>query len=252
MSVRRNCGTLVAAMAVALNVSGCKQSSLREPVDTAASSYQRGPDKPQEFDFATGCTDVAACKKLLHGLPRGFGVVRNRSTATPGDSTPVLVLAYDGARHVNPKNPPKQPTLLVHIVNEGTVTASLWDLKPSTEAEYDVTVQDEGGSPKWTLWEITTAGAKATYKGDYIDCGHTTHWDISIADWASCATSPGGSAASSTPMTASGTARSAMFGGVATTFAKYLAMFQASDDPAWVSCSAGCCTIDNGASRKEQ
>lgn len=249
MNLRQNIGASIVTAVVAMSMIACKQSVERpSEIGASSSTFRHGPDKPQEFDFAKSCTDIAACKKMLHGLPRGFGTVRNLPTATIGESTAVLIVAYDGSRHLSPKNPPKQPTLLAHIENLGTASSTVWSLQPVKDAEYDITLQDDAGAAKWTLWEITTAGRTATYHGTYKDCGHKNQWTVSLADWANCDTSPGNDAASSTPMI---TSSMSMFGGVATTLGKYLAMFQGPDDPAWISCSAGCCTIDKGEQKAQ-
>lgn len=228
---------LAATAAATLAVAACTQShspSPAHPLIEAAAPL---------FDFPTECPPgtMDACHEKLEAFPDAFGTERDRSPKGGGSKKQkVLIMAYQGSKDVSVASPPTQATLILRLANHGKVTTDLYDLDPSSQADYYVTVKGESGVAKWTLWRVPMAngGTVTSVSGTYTDCKPpmTSPWAYSIADFADCTTAPH----------LPGFHKASMEG----FFIKPMTMLWATilqppslDVPGWFACAEGCCTM---------
>lgn len=156
--------------------------------------------------------------------------------------TNVTITSYDWARFYgsdNFPNPGDQPVLVGHIRNNGTLKTVMYNLEPSTVAEYDVYIVNENGAPGWALLEVPTGPSgqlKFTGNGKFAACaGHPTKPKNSTSDFRNCDYG----ARQSQPLNL------ASVSGWEQLISRALkkAMPASLEDPGWFSCSDGCCTL---------
>lgn len=197
------------------------------------------------FDFPTECPPgtMDACRAKLEAYPVAFGTERDRDAATPGGKKQrVLIIAYQGTREINASAPPASATLILHLANHGKVKTAAYDLDPQSQADYYVTVKNDGGA-KWTLWRVPAndnGSVTVATSGSFIQCqpASTSQWAYSIADFASCANAPHLQNISM-----------ASLGGFSikpllNLFALFLDPPPVGEDGGWFSCDGGCCSLN--------
>jgi hypothetical protein len=160
----------------------------------------------------------------------------------------VWIGAYSGAQRADSANPPARPMKIAHIINTGTHETIMYDLKPFTQAEYDLVFQrDAAGQPELELVEIPriTGTLSINKKGKIKNCHHAPA-TFADADFWDCAPPrpiiPVVAEASLFPFGILARATRSFVGELTKT--SHSLMYPP-EDPIWFSCTSGCCTASN-------
>lgn len=181
---------------------------------------------------------------VFGGAPRA-GWLRPRLAKGCGSDCTVNVWigAYPGAQSADSANPPAKPQKIARIINTGAHETVMYDLKPFTQAEYDLVFQrDSVGQPLLVLVEISriTAMHIAFKKGKINNCHHTPT-TFADADFWDCShprpSLPVIARASLVPVDILGQAVRSFLGALRKTTDQ-----PSDEDPIWFSCTSGCCT----------
>lgn len=157
--------------------------------------------------------------------------------------TDVVIQAYAWSRFYGSDNFPAigdDSILVGHIKNIGTRETEMYNLKPSTLAEYDVYVTNNAGAPGWVIIEVPNGPIGvlvAKGHGKFNACvGHPGHPAKSYADFRNC----------DYGAFRGGALKLASLAGWEELIARALGKRNgefAVEDPGWFSCSDGCCTL---------
>jgi hypothetical protein len=157
-------------------------------------------------------------------------------------------------------HPPASPTLVAYLTNvgEGGRNENRYDLKPGSQAEYQLELSDDNGSTRWTIYEKAPGSRtrSAHRTGHLAVCDPTDHSsserDIYFKDcprpilydpreaallndrplqlaFASYSKNPLG--------------QQPMLLAFASRWADAIVTKPLQDGPAWISCTSGCCTL---------
>lgn len=149
----------------------------------------------------------------------------------------VWIGAYAGAKNADINNPPKVPLKIAHIINTGAYETEMYGLRPFSRASYDLIFRSDADTALLELIPIerTPGAGGARKKGKPQGCGHPAARE-SDADFWDCRPRPPRVLAAS------------LFSsdGVRTLAVQFLAALKpgsaGAEDPAWFSCTSGCCT----------
>lgn len=183
--------------------------------------------------------DLEAYRQSFNRWEKRGGNTRTRSAGS--GTTDVTIEAYPWAHASGPKHvPPAGRALLVgHLVNHGTLTTTMYSLKPGSVAEYFLFATNVNGEAGWEMREVSNEASgtmPVRARGMYVGCGHPPA-KSSEADFKSCA-----NAAMKHDLKL---ASSMGFVGIIQEWMSSNARKSAFlDDPAWISCDAGCCTLN--------
>jgi len=203
-----------------------------------------GPMVPRP---TTGAT-FGAGRNAGVALPAYGRVVKRLATCgTQTCKVDVWIGAYQGAHLADVNNPPNVPMRVALISNMGTYTTDMYDLQPNTVAEYDLYLQrDTAGTAQWELVPIYKVPGMAIVRkrGKAKGCGHRPA-TVDDADFRQC-DSKGGSpiVMSSMEVPGMGLAVPALMIKAVTARIRAAQPPGQVEDPAWFSCSSGCCTAE--------
>lgn len=235
-------------LAVAFMSVGCKS---KEPSQGAAAS-----GAPAEFTVPAGGQATPALLEELAALPRGPKHERRRKGENCKCANWVTIQSVGETRDIDPADGPVPARLVAYIENQDPVrTTEKPRFKPKTQAVYYVQVSRDVPSSraKWRLLEFPAAGGGpilAVDSGWVNGCtGHPVATEAD-ADFKAC---DGQHLTDSTGMVASGSSfRPGMlratvltrnvFSGFTSRNAPWSAALLG-EDPTWISCNAGCCTL---------
>lgn len=153
----------------------------------------------------------------------------------------VRIWPVNGNYQVNPQHPPTTGTPVAKVVNLGTVETEMYGFKPNVDTYFIVDNQNGG---TWHLLEVTQAGYndRPDESGPFAGCNHPPS-SVSDADFKTCAKA----AADARLKGNSGKIKFASL----TSGLPFLSLMQPNDeDPAWTSCTEGCCTMGGGTKEK--
>jgi hypothetical protein len=156
--------------------------------------------------------------------------------------TTVSISAYSWAKNYGAANFPANPGDMYpigHIVNSGPVTTDMYSLKTNAYAEYDIYITNDAGAAAWQIIEVPNAATgqlSIRSKGKLHSCGHSAK-PKSEADFRNCDYGP----------QTKGEIRLAGESGLEELVARLLSRrgpaFMVGEDPGWISCTEGCCTL---------
>lgn len=180
------------------------------------------------------------------GAPRA-GWLRPRLAKGCGSDCTVNVWigAYAGAQSADSANPPETPLKIARIINTGAQETVMYNLKPYTQAEYDLVFQrDSDGRPQMILVEIDRATTtRSTFKKGGINNCHHARATFADADFWDCSRPrpalPVLARASLLPVDILVPAVRSFVGELRKMAGK---PEYDSEDPIWFSCTSGCCT----------
>lgn len=184
--------------------------------------------------------DLNAYRAALPAFPKANGHTRSRlAKGCDNCWTDVTIIAADTARFFGPGHPPAQgdSVPVVFITNIGSRETVMYDLKPSSVANYVVYVINESGDIKWILAEVpssATGSLQVRMKGGMHGCTHSKR-PKSEADFRDC----------DYDLTLKGELRLAAESGVEGIIARFrnTTAMMVGEDPGWVACTDGCCTL---------
>lgn len=184
---------------------------------------------------------------VFGGAPRA-GWLRPRLAKGCGSSNctvNVWIGAYAGAQSADSANPPEKPLKIARIINTGAQETDMYNLKPYTQAEYDLVFQrDPAGRPQMVLVEIDRAtSTRSTFKKGGINNCHHARATFADADFWDCShprpALPVLARASLLPVDILVPAVRSFVGELRKMAGKPA---YSSEDPIWFSCTSGCCT----------
>lgn len=183
---------------------------------------------------------------VFGGAPRA-GWLRPRLAKGCGSNCTVNVWigAYAGAQSADSANPPEKPLKIARIINTGAQETVMYNLKPYTQAEYDLVFQrDSDGRPQMVLVEIDRATTtRSTFKKGGINNCHHARATFADADFWDCShprpSLPVIARASLVPVDILAQAIGSFVGELKKIAGKPM---YSSEDPIWFSCTSGCCT----------
>ena len=179
----------------------------------------------------------------LAGAP-GAGWVRPRlSNKCDTCHVNVWIGAYSGAQSADSAHPPATPLKIARIINTGLSETVMYNLKPYTQAEYDLVFrQGSIGRPQLVLVEIPRDhGMPIAYKKGMINNCHHAPASFADADFWDCRarpTLPMVTRASLFPVDFLAQGMRSLIGGLTKTGGSQ-------EDPIWFSCTSGCCTVNS-------
>jgi hypothetical protein len=171
---------------------------------------------------------------FVHGLQYTADSVKERKCrndpACVSSPTPkkikVGVAAVIGQDSLSAGTTPEYGVVYVRATNQGNAEEARYGMKPGRNIEfYVVVLPDTGGTMKWRLEQLNTSAGSRQHTsigtGPFISCNHA--WVPGAkADFKTCANS----AMAHDSVVKLG-----------------LRLQGGADDPIWVSCSGGCCTV---------
>ncbi len=204
-------------------------------------STTQAPQASFSLPGSTEDVDLAAYRQSFNKWPRVGGHRRTRNAGST--TTEVTISAYPWAHASGPRHvPPAGRSLLVgHLVNNGDETTTMYSLKPGSEAEYFLFITNVNGEAGWEMREVSNEASgpmPVRASGMYVSCNHGPA-KSSEADFKSCAGAASASATSELRLASS----FGFVGMIQEWFASRSTKTAFFDDPAWISCDAGCCTL---------
>lgn len=201
-------------------------------------------------------TSAAAASVMTPTPPKGNPFTREDSTG--GSLTVNVAVAWDSAIIVDPANPPHTRTLLAYFTNDGPGNEKVYHFQPKAAFTYklyaDTTKDPTTGTTAWSFDQVNPGGVQTHSKthGSFHDCKDGPHNTHANAGFKKCGVPtwwPDSSkTASSTVMKSSmlsnpflKRAYSAIVAVIQDAYAKKLDGNP--DDPAWIACTGGCCTL---------
>jgi hypothetical protein len=213
------------------------------------------PGAPAEFTVPPGASATPALLEQLAALPRGPKHERRRKGENCKCANWVTIQSVGETRDIDPNDGPMPARLVAYIENQDPArTTEKPRFKPKTQAVYYVQVSRDAPSSraKWRLLEFPAAGGGlivAVDSGWVNGCGHAPA-DSADADFQDCS---GYHFTDSTGLVASGSSfrpgllratvlgRSVLSGFTNRNESRSAALL--AEDPTWISCNAGCCTL---------
>jgi len=176
-----------------------------------------------------------------------YGRVVERLAASGTKKVDVWIGPYEGARLADVNNPPSIPMRVALISNMDPYTTDMYGLQSNTVAEYDLYLQrDTAGAAQWELVPIYKVAGRAIVRkrGKAKGCGHIAA-PVDDADFRKC-DSKGGLpiVTSSMEVPGMGLAVPALMIKAVTARMRAAQPPGQVEDPAWFSCSSGCCTAE--------
>ncbi|MCR4342066.1 MAG: hypothetical protein NUW01_19490 [Gemmatimonadaceae bacterium] len=158
----------------------------------------------------------------------------------------VQIYADTGARNVGPNPTVAGGALVGKLENMGNATEAMYGLE-NGPYDYLLYVFPVTGSAngRWVIERVDKSPPYAhvtVSEGIQVGCNHPTAWNSSFGEFRSCADGPPPNPPASARMganTQSGI-RTAGFN----LFAGFIALQMLAEDPAWVTCTSGCCVSD--------
>lgn len=210
-------------------------------------SHQPNVAARPTFNVQIGTTiDLNAYRASIPGPPES-GHARSRLGQGCGNCwTNVKISAYNWAKNWGAANFPANSGDMYpigHIVNMGPVTTDMYGLKTNAHAEYDIYITNDAGAAAWQIIEVPNAATgmlTVRAKGKLHSCGHRPK-PKSEADFRAC----------DYGASARGPIRLAGESGFEHLLARLLSNSakppQVLEDPGWISCTEGCCTLTNAS-----
>lgn len=178
--------------------------------------------------------DLDGYRNAFNKWNRTGGHTRARNAGS--ETVDVTIEAYPWAHSQGPRHVPEagDAVLVGRLVNMGSATTDMYSLTPG--AEYYLFATNVNGATGWEMREVGS-GSSGTMpiraSGLYNSCGHSPA-SKSEADFKDCTMA----AASHHDL------RLASSSGFAALIESWLAAKpKLRDDPAWISCDGGCCTL---------
>lgn len=226
----------LAAGAIAIVGTGCA------PVVSSSSA----PPAPAQWNLPLNTTiDLNAYRASLTPS-RGPGHTRSRLGHNCGNCwADVTIQAYSwtkswGVSHFPANVGDSYP--IGHLSNADAVTTEMYSLKPNTIAEYDIYIFNDGGVPSWKIVEVPvgrTGQITEVTRGKYRECTGHGPKPSSDADFRNCDYEK--IAAVQAPVRlANAKGIDALVERVMSRFSKFP---PADEDPGWLTCTEGCCTM---------
>jgi hypothetical protein len=235
-------------VAVAFIAAGCR--SKEEPTQSGT-----GLGAPAAFTIPPGGMATSALLEELAALPRGPKHERRRKGLNCNCANWVTIQSVGETRDINPADGPMPARLVAYIENQDlTRTTEKPRFKPKSQAIYYVQVSrdDPSSRAKWRLLEFPAAGGGsilAVDSGWVNGCGHAPA-DSADADFKDCSghhftdsTGLVASVSSFRPGLLHATVLSRSVLSLFTIPKPSRAAMAIAEDPTWISCNAGCCTL---------
>lgn len=152
-----------------------------------------------------------------------------------GCLVPVDISPVSGEESFDPSNPPTAPRAVAHVVNHGAVATEMYGFQPNAD-DYFVVAKDSLGNAMWSIVNIPnpTHGVVTIFKGRGVQGCHHPKAKKAAAAFQTC---DGVQHTSQRPSMVQLAAR-----GMDWLVASVLRL--RAEDPAWVACGDGCCTLD--------
>lgn len=234
-------------VALAFIAAGCRSKDEASQSGTASA--------PAEFNVPPGGMATPALLQELAALPRGPKHPRRRKAKNCNCTNWVEIQSVGTTRDIDPTEGPMPARLVAYIENQDlTRTTEKPEFKPKSQAVYYVQVsRDESSSrAKWRLLEFPAAGGAsivAVDSGWVNGCGHSPATSDD-ADFQDCSgyhfTDSTGFVASISLFRPGLLHATVLTRSVLSLFTipkpSRAGMLRA-EDPTWISCNAGCCTL---------
>lgn len=215
-------------------------SSMRAIVGVAAAMSLAAclPGRPTYVTLPAGMAmnNADSLRTAWGALPLGVSKqFMRRGKDCNGCMVPIEISAVAGEQTFDPSNPPTAPQAVARVVNRGGVETEMYGFKPNAD-EYFVVANDGTGQPVWSIVNIPRAahGVATVRKGYKVKgCGHPRATNADAAFQTCKGKTHSFKPASLTQLAARGT--DWIVAGI-------LRLYE--EDPAWVACTDGCCTLN--------
>jgi hypothetical protein len=174
----------------------------------------------------------------------GMGFTRPRLAVSPCPTVlvPVYIEAYPETKNANPAVPFNDTIRVAHIINKGPCETRMYHLLPYSKAEYQLVMYWDNSTPREQVLElrqISRSGGVGPWKkqGKAKGCMHTQATN-SIADFWRC--EYGDHPGATTFVRKAGFVDLTVVNSLLRILESALPLL--SEDPAWFSCTSGCCT----------
>lgn len=180
------------------------------------------------------------------------GIIRSHTVtraATGGGTVAVTITATPMVIKINPAAPPTSEVLIARMTNRGPAPDARFGMKEKSRATYQIyalpRLDDRHHATMWKLVEVDhVSGTRTTVKEGWInDCRHGAKPLTPDADFYTCIHHP---TRKQTPVIH----RGAMATDFLTRVWRSLrapadTTERGPNDPPWISCSTGCCTLES-------
>ena len=158
-----------------------------------------------------------------------------------GCMVPVDIAPVEGEETFDPSDPPAAPRAVAHVVNKGAVATEMYGLQPDAD-DYFVVARDSLGKAMWSIVSIPKQahGTVTVFKGRGVQGCHHKKADKPAAAFQTC---DGAQHASEGGRPSLMQLASRGVDWLIGTVLRINA-----EDPAWIACTDGCCTMDTSAS----
>lgn len=216
-----------AVIALVLFATGCQPHAKTAYVVLPAGGAMSNADSVRA---AWGSLAVGASKQFMR-----------RGLNCNGCMVPVDIAPVEGEETFDPSNPPIAPRAVAHVVNKGSVPTEMYDFQPDAD-DYFVVARDSLGKAMWSIVNIPKQahGSVTVFKGRGVEGCHHKKADKAAAAFQTCA---GAQHASQEREPSLMQLASRGLDWLVSTILRING-----EDPAWIACSDGCCTMDTSAS----
>jgi len=176
------------------------------------------------------------------GIGRGFTRPRLAVTGCPDRFVDVFIEAYPETKNANPDIPFNGEIRAAHIINTGRCETDMYHLLPYPQAEYQLVMFWDNSNPRVQMLELRQI-SRSVGTGSWRKSGHAkgckhTQANNSIADFWRCEYGDH-------PGAATFATKASLFDLTLVSSLLHLvesALPLPKEDPAWFSCTSGCCT----------